>query len=64
MLDLRHLGDRLIGSRVAVIVLDVLWHGQPAAQELPAAEQLVEGRPELAAHRAVQDEVDGRVYQG
>ncbi|CAB0027811.1 unnamed protein product, partial [Trichogramma brassicae] len=62
MLHVGHLRHRVI-HRVTVVVLRLLRHRQPSIQELPAAEQLVEGRAELPAHRAVQDEINRRVHQ-
>lgn len=61
MLDLGYLGHGVSGQ--TVVVLGVLGHRKPTAEHLPAAEQLIESRAKLTAHRAVQDEVYGRVYQ-
>lgn len=63
MLDVGHLGDCVVGGHVAVVVVCVLRHRRPAPEQLPLAEQLIESLSKLARHRAVQDEVDRRVYQ-
>lgn len=65
MLDLSYLGHGVGAvSGQAVVVLRVLGHGKPTSEQLPTTEQLIEGRAKLTAHRAVQYEVYGRVYEG
>lgn len=60
-LDLSDLGHRVISPGV---LHRLMRHRHPSADQPPsAAEQLIEGHAELTAHSAIQDKVDGRVYQ-
>jgi hypothetical protein len=63
-LDLGDLGHRVIGPGMSVVVHRLMRHRYPLADQPPsAAKQLIERRAKLPAHGAVQDEVDGRVYE-
>lgn len=63
MLDLGDLGHRVIGPGVPVVLHRLMRHRHPPGEPPPVAKQLLEGHAELPAHSAVQDEVDGRVYE-
>lgn len=62
VLDMCDLSHRVIRHSYAVVIVE--GHGHPATQQLPATEQLIEGRAELPAHGTVQNEVYGGIDQG